>query len=178
MHTIFIKVFSSKNSTYKPYLPEIDKKTKIKILLKLSMINKFRMAACAIISTAVIEGLIYADRWNASLGLNCTVFQITCAWAPKIIWYGRFLHSPPLNFQSLWWLIHSDNWCGFIAAPKATTALLQARSNHVCIFPKHSHSFLKRIDWNWIKELTFPKKKRNTQWLSTFFLSIFIYGKK
>lgn len=99
---------------------------------KLAMIYKVRMAACAISAAAMVDGLVWcANGWDASLGLDSTVVHFKCTAAPKIVWNARLDHFSPLNSQSFWRLVHSNNWCRFSAASETTTALLQTMLNHI-----------------------------------------------
>lgn len=94
------------------------------------MIHKFLRVVCAASATWGIKGLVwYADWWKAS-GLHNIIVHLTSTWAPEILWYARFLHCSALNSQSLWWLIHCSNQCGFITATKTASALLQIRLYH------------------------------------------------
>lgn len=111
-------------------MPDQNKNGINSIQWKLAIIYKVRLAACATSHTAMGEGLVGgADGWDASLGLKSTIVQVVCTAAPKIIWDTRFLNSSTLNSQSLGRLIDGNNWCGFSAASKTTTALLKPRLN-------------------------------------------------
>lgn len=97
--------------------------------IELAMIYKLRMIASTASAT---EALIRdTDWWKASLGLKCAVLHVTCAGAPKAIWYAWFLHHLALNSQSFWWLIHSNDWLGFITTTNTTSVLLQMMFIHV-----------------------------------------------